>query len=186
MRRPELIFNDAFDSFLKREGYTLLQNVSERNTCGRLAYFIERQLESEGVIGYYADTEYNRKQRGKVKTIINKEFRVISITADLIVHSRGEIAAPRDNIIAIEVKKASRPTHEKANDIARLIAMTCEPYNGVWNYEDGHPEHVCGYAVGIYMEIRREQMQVAFEYFKRGLKTKERLVAIHKANGQAA
>lgn len=178
MRRPELIFNDAFDSFLRREGHTLLADVSERNTCGRLAYFIEQQLELEGVVGYYADTEYNRKQRGKVKTVINQEFRVVSITADLIVHSRGEIAAPRDNLMAIEAKKSNRPANEKASDIDRLIAMTSEPFNGVWNFEDGHPEHVCGYAVGIFMEIRLERNQVAFEYFKRGQKTKERIVAI--------
>lgn len=179
MRHPELIFNDAFDCFLAREGHTLLKDVSERNTCGRLAYFIERQMESEGMVGYYADTEYNRKQRGKVKTIINSELRVVSITADLIVHSRGEIAAPRDNLIAVEAKKANRPASEKANDIERLIAMTSEPYNGVWNFEDGHPEHVCGYVVGIFMEIHREKKQVAFEYFKHGQKTKERLVTIH-------
>lgn len=181
MRRPELIFNDAFYSFLKSEGHTLIADVSERNTCGRLAHFIERQLDSEGVVGYYADTEYNRKQGGKVKTVINQEFRVVSITADLIVHSRGEMAAPRDNLIAIEVKKAYRPAHEKASDIDRLIAMTSEPFNGVWNFEGGHPEHVCGYAVGIFMEIRLEQNQVAFEYFKRGRKTKERLVAIRES-----
>lgn len=43
MRRPELIFNDAFDFFLRCEGRTLLADVSERNTCGRLAHFIERR-----------------------------------------------------------------------------------------------------------------------------------------------
>ena len=113
MRRPELIFNDALQSFLQREGHTILTSVSERNTCGRLALFVERQLEIDGVCGYYADTEYNRKQRGKVKTIINHELTVVSITADLIVHSRGELAPPHDNLIAVEAKKASRPAHEK-------------------------------------------------------------------------
>jgi hypothetical protein len=53
--------------------------------------------------------------------------------------------------------------------------MTSEPYNGVWNYEDGHPEHVCGYKVGIFMEIRREHEQVHLEYFKRGEMTKHKL-----------
>ncbi len=182
MRRPELIFNDAFDLLIKCEGRILLEDVSERSTCGRLAHFIQVQLKSEGVMGYYADTEYNRKQRGQVKTVINHELRVIPITADLIVHSRGAIAAPKDNLIAIEAKKAGRPEHEKENDINRLIAMTREPYNGVWNFEDGHPEHVCGYAVGIFMEIRLQQNQVAFEYFKRGQKTKERLVAIQSGD----
>ncbi|MDO8282470.1 MAG: hypothetical protein Q7U10_07590 [Thermodesulfovibrionia bacterium] len=157
MRRPELIFDDALRAFLEREGGSLLTDVSERNTCGRLAHFMECQLQLEGVTGYYADIEYNRKQRGKVKTIINNDLQVVSITADLIVHSRGELPAPDDNLIAVEAKKASRPTREKEDDRARLIAMTSEPNNGVWNWEDGHPEHVCGYSVGIFMEIRREQ-----------------------------
>ena len=178
MRRPELIFDDALIAFLEREGGSLLTDVSERNTCGRLAYFLERQLEQEGVSGYYADVEYNRKQRGKVKTIINDDLRVVTITADLIVHSRGEIPAPNDNLIAVEAKKTSRPAHEKDDDTARLIAMTSEPHNGVWNWEDGHPEHVCGYSVGIFMEIRRERNEILLEYFKRGQKTKERLFKI--------
>ncbi|MCH8618023.1 hypothetical protein [Undibacterium sp. TS12] len=178
MRRPELIFDDALRAFLKREGSSLLTNVSERNTCGRLALFIERQLEQEGVSGYYADVEYNRKQRDKVKTIINDQFQVVSITADLIVHSRGEILAPNDNLIAVEVKKSSRPAHEKDDDVARLIAMTRVPHDGVWAWEGGHPEHVCGYSVGVFMEIRRERHEILVEYFKLGKKTKEQLFVI--------
>lgn len=80
MRRPELIFDEALIAFLKTEGNSLLSNVSERNTCSRLSLFIERQLEKEAVEGYYADVEYNRKQRGKVKTIINNNLAVVSIT----------------------------------------------------------------------------------------------------------
>ncbi len=178
MQNPETLFDEALKVFLAREGGSLLTDVSERNTCGRLAYFVERQLDNEGVAGYYADVEYNRKQRGKVKTVINRELKVVSITADLIVHSRGEIPAPHDNLIAVEAKKSSRPTHEKEDDRERLIAMTSEPHNGVWNYEDGHPEHVCGYAVGIFMEIRREQHQLLLEYFKHGEKIDERLFEI--------
>lgn len=179
MRRPELMFDDALRTFLEREGQSLLTGVSERNTCARLAYFIQRQLEQEGVTGYYADVEYNRKQHGKVKTIINNEFQVVAITADLIVHSRGERPAPYDNLIAVEAKKASRPAKEKADDIDRLIAMTRKPLEDVWGWEDGHPEHVCGYAVGIFMEIFREEQKVLLEYFKRGLKTKERLLTMN-------
>jgi hypothetical protein len=174
MRRPELIFDDALTTFLQSEGTSLLSNVSERNTCARLAVFLERQLEREGVKGYYADVEYNRKQRGKVKTIINNDHRVVSITADLIVHSRGEIPAPRDNLIAVEAKKASRAEQEKDEDRVRLVAMTREPYHDVWNWEDGHPEHVCGYMLGVFMEIRLEQREVLLEYFKRGERTKQK------------
>lgn len=178
MRRPELIFDDALRRFLDREGHSLLNDVSERSTCARLAHFIELQLECDGVTGYYADIEYNRKQRGKVKTIIDGDLKIVSITADLIVHSRGEMLAPQDNLIAVEAKKSSRVRAEKDEDIARLIALTKEPYNGVWNWEDGHPEHVCGYSVGIFLEIRRERRELFAEYYKRGIKTKERLFII--------
>jgi hypothetical protein len=141
-----------------------------------LAFFLERQLEREDVKGYYADVEYNRKQRGKVKTIIDGDHRVVSITADLIVHSRGEYAAPRDNLIAVEAKKSSRPEQEKIDDKERLVAMTSEPYNGVWNWEDGHPEHVCGYKLGVFMEVSRERGEVLLEYFKRGHRTKHKVL----------
>lgn len=175
MRRPELLFEDALRTFLQAEGGSLLSDVSERNTCSRLALFMERQLAADAVEGYYADVEYNRKQRGRVKTIINGDLRVVSITADLIIHSRGEIPAPHDNLIAVEAKKASRPEQEKDSDRERLVAMTREPYNGVWNYEDGHPEHVCGYRVGIFMEIRREHEEIHLDYFKKGELTKQKL-----------
>ena len=178
MRRPELMFDDALRTFLEREGQSLLTCVSERNTCARLDYFIERQLEQEGVTGYYADVEYNRKQRGMVKTIINNEFQIVAITADLIVHSRGEKPFPHDNLIAVEAKKASRPTKEKAEDIYRLIAMTRKPLEDVWGWEVAHPEHVCGYSVGIFMEIFQKEQKVSLEYFKKGIKTKERLLPI--------
>lgn len=175
MRRPELIFEDALRAYLRAEGGSLLSDVSERNTCSRLALFMERQLADDDIEGYYADVEYNRKQRGKVKTIINGDFRVVSITADLIVHSRGELVAPRDNLIAVEAKKVSRPEYEKNADRERLIAMTKEPYNGVWDFEDGYPEHVCGYKVGVFMEIRREHEEIHLDYFKRGNMEKQKV-----------
>lgn len=182
MRRPELIFNDALKTFLIREGQSLYTNVSERNTCGRLAIHLENQLITDGLNGYYADVEYNRKQQGKVKTIINNEFEIVNITPDLIVHSRGVIGAPLDNLIAIEAKKTSRPDKEREDNFSRLIAMTKEPYNGVWNYENGHPEHVCGYAVGIFMEINTTQGFVLVTYFKKGLKTKEKTFNINSSS----
>ena len=168
MRQPELIFNNALINFLKHEKDLLLSDVSERSTCARLAYYMQRQLESEGIEGYYADAEYNRKQGGKVKTIINEEMHILTITADLIVHTRGNRPAPYDNLIAVEAKKSSRPEREKLDDIARLQAMTKQPNDGVWNFDNGHPEHVCGYAVGVLMEILLEKRQILLKYFKNG------------------
>ena len=90
MRNPDLIFEDALDAFLAKESDQLLSDVSERSTCGRIAVFLEWQLQKEGVNGYYADTEYNRKHGRYVKTIIDNEHQVVHITSDLIVHTRGE------------------------------------------------------------------------------------------------
>src|SRR5690606_37350717 len=109
MRQPELRFNDALIGFLEQERDLLLSNVSERGTCARLALYMERQLEREGIKGYYADAEYNRKQGGKVKTIINAEMKATTITTALITHSRRNPQPPYDNLIATEATKSSRP-----------------------------------------------------------------------------
>lgn len=173
-RRPDLVFEDALTSFVDEEANLLLSNASERSACGRLAIFLQRQLEADGYQGYYADVEYNRKQNQQVKTIINDELEVVPITTDLIAHTRGEMPFPRDNLIAVEAKKSNRPAHEKDADRARLIAMTREPFRGVWPARGGHPEHVCGYAVGIYLEIDIERRQLRIEFYKKGARTKQK------------
>lgn len=175
MRRVDLVFEDALSSFLAAEGHSLLTGVSERNTCGRLAIYLQQQLEADGFTGYYADVEYNRKQQGQVKTIINENLEVIQITPDLIAHTRGERPPPHDNLIAIEAKKSIRPEHEKNADRARLQAMTRVPFDGVWSWDGSHPEHVCGYAVGVYMEIDIDQRMLTLEFYKKGLLTKQKV-----------
>lgn len=183
---PDLIFEGALNAFIASEGVTLLAGVSERNTCGRLSIYLERQMLADGLRGYYADIEYNRKQQGRVKTIINDQEEVIQITPDLIVHSRGEKPAPHDNLIAVEMKKASRSMREKNADRARLQAMTRMPYDGVWSWEGSHPEHVCGYALGVYVEIDVLQRQLRLEFYERGSKTEQKrisLKSIRTANG---
>lgn len=174
-RRPDLIFDAALTAFIAAEGETLLTNVSERSTCGRLAIYLERQIATDSLNGYYADVEYNRKQHGQVKTIINDELEIVQITPDLIVHTRGEKPPPYDNLIAVEAKKAFRPDHEKAADRARLQVMTRTPFEGVWPWDGSHPEHVCGYAVGIFIEIDIVQRQLRLDYFKNGVLTKQKV-----------
>lgn len=174
MRRVDLVFEDALSSFLAAEGNSLLTNVSERNTCGRLAIYLQKQLEVDGFTGYYADVEYNRKQQGQVKTIVNENLEVIQITPDLIAHTRGERPPQHDNLIAIEAKKSVRPQHEKSADRARLKAMTRIPFVGVWPWDGSHPEHVCGYAVGVYIEIDIGNRMMELEFYKKGLLTKRK------------
>ena len=120
---------------------------------------------------YYVDTEYNRNN-GKVKTIYNDDLKVVSIVCDLIVHSRGKIVE-KDNLIALEMKKAYRKVCEKERDKARLVALTKDSYDEVWSF-DGKtlPEHVCGYELGIYYEIDRKRSSIYVEYYAKGKKLK--------------
>lgn len=162
------IFEASLHMFLERERQELLEGVNERSNCARWALYIERSAELQGLSGYFADAEYNRKQNGQIKTILNEEHVTIPINCDLIFHSRGENVA-QDNLIAIELKKHDRPLREKQKDRARLRALTKVSYDGIW-VADGvtPPEHVCGYMLGAYVEIDRVQELCTVEYFIQG------------------
>ena len=56
------IFQRAFDEFLKRERANILNDIAERNLCGRLMIYLERAKDAHGLANYLTDTEYNRKQ----------------------------------------------------------------------------------------------------------------------------
>jgi hypothetical protein len=75
--------------------------------------------------------------------------------------------------IAIEAKKSSRPDEEKVDDKKRLRAMT-KPVTEVFGWDGVHPEHVCGYAVGVFVEIDIEKRLIRLDYFKKGERTKRR------------
>src|ERR1700693_4160376 len=160
-------FEEAFSHFLHRERNNIVSGVSERNLCGRLAVILEGLRMSFGFDSYYADTEYDRKQGGKIKTILDDEMKVISITCDLIFHSRGELK--RDNLLALEMKKAYRPEADNIRDRDRLRAMTKASYDEVWS-SDGEtdPEHVCGYELGIFVELNAEEAAFKIEEFRGG------------------
>ena len=76
-------------SFLVRERENILNRVSERNLCARLGIYLHNVSEKSGLKGYFADPEYNRKQNGQVKTILDENLEVIVVNCDLILHSRG-------------------------------------------------------------------------------------------------
>ena len=175
MNSQELVtlLRKAVTQFVKSEGKYALTTVSERSLCARLARILENLANDSGLNGYYADVENNRKQQGEVKTIIDDKEKVVCVTCDLILHSRGGIAA-RDNLLAIEMKKHDRPSAEKKKDRLRLRALTTpikkdeETY--VWAWKGGPaPEHVCGYELGAYIEldlVNRKTMTI--EYFMQG------------------
>jgi len=162
------LFNDAFKQFLKKNLNNILNDTAERNLCSRFGYDFELLFNKYAVTGYYADTEYNRKQEGKVKTILDEEMIIVPIQCDLIIHSRGENIS-NDNLIAIEMKKSTRPNSEKISDRKRLRALTKDSYNDIWS-NDGIalPEHVCGYDLGIYLILNIQKRYFEVEYYFKG------------------
>ena len=166
------LFERANRSFLENECALLHSTVSERTLCGALMLHMRDQIiEDDSYDGYYVDVEYNRN-RGKIKTICETvngvDLHIVSVTCDLILHSRGQ-HPEQDNLIAIEMKKSSRPDSEKQKDRMRLIALTKDSFDDVWSF-DGHtlPEHVCRYGLGVYYEINYRRKEILIEYYKQG------------------
>lgn len=165
------IFLTSLQRLLAEEPNPILDGVSERNTCGRLAIHIELELRQRGIRDYFTDVEYNRKQNGQLKTMLNEDSIVINITPDLILHSQGNSVAD-DNLIAIEAKKFDRPPLEKEEDRSRLKALTRTSFDGIWS-NDGttHPEHVCGYKVGAFIELNRKKRICTIEFYRDGARS---------------
>jgi hypothetical protein len=161
-------FEAAFMRFLERERRNIRTDVSERNLCAHLAHELMRELDRPAWRGYYADTEYNRKQGGQVKTLMNDQLQIVSITCDLIIHSRGEIPE-KDNLIAVEMKKSVHSAEAKDSDRKRLIALTRSSYDGVWT-GDGKtlPDHVCGYDLGLLVELNARTGEASIEEYRHG------------------
>ncbi|MFZ0375249.1 MAG: hypothetical protein WAL39_18285 [Xanthobacteraceae bacterium] len=120
------------------------------------------------------DAEYNRQQNGQIKTIIDDHAHEISVTCDLILHSLGEIIRT-DNLIAIEMKKSERPKVEKDEDRIRLRALIKTSYDGVWSNDgETHPRYVCGYELGLFIELNVRRGRIAVEEFEGGNSVKRR------------
>lgn len=167
------IFNESNNLFLKKEKENILNDVNERCLCGRLAIYLNDKVRENNIHDYFVDPEYNRKQNGQIKTILDEECQVININCDIIIHSRGR-NIQKDNLIAIEMKKSNRPEFEKISDKKRLRALTKESYNDIWS-NDGItlPEHVCGYTLGFYIELNIKKRECLIERYKKGNKIDE-------------
>lgn len=162
------MFQRSFQAFINSDLESIIANVNERNLCGRLSIHMSRLLEEYGFGQYFVDPEYNRKQDGRIKTILDENFEVVTINCDLILHSRGR-SIENDNLIAIEMKKSNRPQQEKENDRKRLRALTKSSFDDVWS-ADGqvHPEHVCNYNLGVYLELDTPSRTFLVEEYERG------------------
>ena len=167
------IIKPALSDFFKKEITNILDDVAERNLCSRLAIYFQKYMDEFNLTDYYADTEYNRKQEGQVKTILSEEMEVIPITCDLIIHSRGKFPA-KDNLIALEMAKNNKTEEDLNNDRKRLMALTKASFDGIWSTDGiAHPEHVCGYVKGLYLIIDQKNRQAKLEHYAHGATSKD-------------
>ena len=164
------LFEAANQSLLTCDKELFENQVSERMLCGALMLHFHNcmQNDSSKWNGYHADVEYNRN-KGSIKGFktIYSSGGIIRINCDLIVHSRGHITE-QDNLIAIEMKKFSRPQVEKNKDRERLIVLTSSPSDDECIDPHKLPEHVCGYALGVYYEINYHRRSILIEYYRHG------------------
>lgn len=169
--QPEYDWIDFFEAANKRlmsENSELLSdNLSERTVCGCLSQILYDELKRTHYSDYFVDVEYNRNN-GKLKTIIDGSLKVVTINCDLIIHSRRRNLL-KDNLIALEMKKSERAENDKIKDRERLTALTKKSYDNIYSVDGINlPEHVCGYSLGIYYEIKLRDNIILIEYYKDG------------------
>jgi hypothetical protein len=176
------IFYPAFETFLLRERENIWNGVSERNLCARLAVYLGQIKDRAGFAEYHADPEYNRMQDGRIKVILDEKGQEVSITCDLILHSRGAIVG-RDNLIAVEMKKWDQPPAEKEKDRVRLRALTKASYDEQQWIADGRslPDFVCGYELGLYIELDIPRKRALIEEYERGAMVHRHVVRLEPA-----
>lgn len=161
-------FSKALEEFLLSESENIESGTSERNLCARLAMYMEVEATSSDITGYYADVEYNRKQEGRVKTILDENMVEVAITCDLILHSRGK-SVLEDNLIAIEMKRSTHSNEATDSDRRRLRAMTKSSFDDIWSADGiAHPEHVCGYRIGYLLVLNIPERTVVVEEYAGG------------------
>ena len=160
------LFYEANEKFLKENLENFEMGVSERNLCSCLAMKISELLPDYSLFGYYSDVEYNRNGL-EVKTFINNVGKVIDITCDLIVHSRGK--KEKDNLIAVEMKKLPCTNKALNSDRERLMCLTKENEGDVFRFGDiDFPVHVCEFEIGIYYIINERKRTISIELYSLG------------------
>ena len=173
------LFNDAVNCWFEKDKKLLDDNCSEPAMCGALMVHLNEKIKNTLFEDYHADVEYNRnegstKSKGaKIKTIYDvngfQNSGFISIICDLVLHSRGN-NKQQDNLIAVEMKKASALDDDKMEDRARLKALTNNISKGVVYNPDGKtlPQDVCRYILGIFIEIDTKNSELKIEYYRKG------------------
>lgn len=167
------LFRRANERLIAQERELFQRDISERCLCARLAVHMNNELASSPFAGLFIDVEYNRNHLDKKRIRLGGGLK--RITCDLIVHSRGRLPASQDNMLALEMKKSTRPEAEKKADKDRLRALTCPYPNNILDSHHGEPPYVCGYRVGIYYEYNIRNGQILLEFYRDGKPFGEKL-----------
>lgn len=170
---PRELFDAAFANFLDVERTLIETGASERSLCARLLLHLERQKWGTPKFqspwgGLFVDVDYNRMQNRDIKAMWQDE-RPVRIQCDVLVHSRTR----PDNLIAIEMKKSTVRQWRRDRDRRRLEVLTSKPDAlGVMVY-GGTPEYVCGYQLGLYLELNEEERFFLVEEYRDGRLARE-------------
>lgn len=71
------LFQLTFQAFIESDLESILDNVNERNLCGRFSIHMSNYLLGYNLENYFIDPEYNRKQDGEIKTILDGILRLL-------------------------------------------------------------------------------------------------------------
>jgi len=164
------VFYRANRDFLIKDESNIIRDVSERSLCASLKSQLEKHLENTLFRDYYVDTEYNRNG-DKIKAVLtergtSREAKV-TVVCDLIVHSRGE--KPKDNLIAIEMKKRGSDLEKIKSDADRLMALTNKQSNNFHWEGSIDLETVSDYELGILYIIDRKLREIELRFFSDGI-----------------
>lgn len=67
------------------------------------------------------------------------------------------------------MKRSERPEEEKVSDRARLRTLTKSSFDDVWSFDgETHPEHVCGYELGYFIELNLDENSYIAQKFRAG------------------
>ncbi len=134
------IVNDTLRDFNKNEQYLIINDLSERCICSKLAAYFERHFSVTEFSDYSIDVEYNRGNPNDARAI--KSLNNKNIVVDIIIHKRGCDATLEDNnLVCMEMKKEYKYT-DINNDIKRLKKLTNHRYG-------------FNYAVGLMLLVRK-------------------------------
>lgn len=157
----EDLFWHSNKEMLKRNVECIKNGISERSVCACLKSSFDSILPKSVFKNYYADVEYNRGN-GKTLKAYESNNRVIKMTCDFILHSRGELHP--DNLICLEMKKKSSNQRAMDKDRERLISLTmpggCETI--------GRNLIVRDYYLGIFYVIDYQLSQLELEFYYEG------------------